>query len=142
MKSGSFRGLQRKMAHTSYRNFDVDFFNEALQEKMRHLENDAGNTFDSCLYICLNTCLDSCLNFTTKELWQTWLKYRNNHDRLSIKKIKEFALRINVNYFNFETISMDDVKILNLIIQKSYHSNSILTTIFKMSIDIPLPYLT
>ena len=71
MKSGSFRGLQRKKADTSYRNFDVDFFNEALQEKLRHLENDAGNTFNSCLYICLNTCLDSCLNFTTKELWQT-----------------------------------------------------------------------
>ena len=70
MKSGSFRGLQGKKAYTSYRNFDVDFFKEVLQEKMRHLENDAGNTFDSCLYICLNTCLYSCLNFMTKELWQ------------------------------------------------------------------------
>ena len=66
MKSGSFRGIQRKKAYKSYRNFDVDFFNEALQEKLRHLEND-----DSCLYICLNTCLDSRLNYTTKELWQT-----------------------------------------------------------------------
>ena len=69
MKSGSFGDIQRKKAYKSYRNFDVDFFNEALQEKLRHLEIDAnnGNTFDSCLYICF----DSCLNFTTKELWQT-----------------------------------------------------------------------
>lgn len=60
----------------------------------------------------------------------------------SNSKIKEFTLRINVDYFNFETISMDDVKILYRIIKKSYPSNSILTAILRMSIDIPLLYLT
>ena len=48
IKSGSFRGPPRKKVYTSYRNFDVDFFNEALQEKLSHLENDACSTFDSC----------------------------------------------------------------------------------------------
>ena len=47
MESGSLKGPPRKKVYSSYINLDVDFFNKALQEKLRHLENDAHKTFDS-----------------------------------------------------------------------------------------------
>ena len=65
-------------------------------------------------------------------------------DHISIKKIKEFFPDINVNDFEFETVTMEDVKkeILNLNTKKSSTSGSIPATILKQSLDIYLPYLT
>ena len=62
----------------------------------------------------------------------------------SIKKIKELFPDINVNDFDFETVTMEDVKkeILNLDIKKSSTSGSIPAAILKQSLDIYLPYLT
>ena len=65
-------------------------------------------------------------------------------DHISIKKINEFFPDINVNDFEFETVTMEDVKkeILNLNTKKSSTSGSIPATILKQSLDIYLPYLT
>ena len=64
-------------------------------------------------------------------------------DHKSIKKIKEFFPDININDFDFETVTMEDVKkkILNQNIKKSSSSSSNPVTISKMSLDIYLPYL-
>ena len=65
-------------------------------------------------------------------------------DHISIKKIKEFFPDINFNDFEFETVTMEDVKkeILNLNTKKSSTSGSIPATILKQSLDTYLPYLT
>ena len=57
--------------------------------------------------------------------------------------MKEFFPDISVNDFEFETVTMEDVKkeILNVNIKKSA-SGSIPATILKQSLDIYLPYLT
>ena len=78
---------------------------------------------------------------TTKVLNSTVSEF---DDHISIKKIKESFPDINVSDFDFETVTMKDVKkeILNLNIQNSLTRCSISATILKQSLDIYLPYLT
>ena len=54
MKSSSFKSSPRKKVYRSYKYFDIDLFNIALQEKLKHLENDAYSTFSSAFRILLN----------------------------------------------------------------------------------------
>ena len=64
-------------------------------------------------------------------------------DYVSVKKIKEFFPVNNLNDFDFETVTMEEVeKVLNLNIKKSFTSGSIPATILKQSLDIYLPYVT
>ena len=91
--------------------------------------------------ITKNIDLKSSKKCTTKDLNSI---VSESDDHISIKKIKEFFPGININDFDFETVSMEDVKreILNLSIKKSSTSGSIPATILKQSLDIYLPYLT
>ena len=62
---------------------------------------------------------------------------------ISVKKIEEFFPVNNLNDFDFETVTMEEVrKVLNLNIKKSFNSGSIPATILKQSLDIYLPYVT
>ena len=54
MKSGSFKGSPRKKVYRSYKYFDIDLFKIALQEKLKHLENDAYSAFNSAFTNLLN----------------------------------------------------------------------------------------
>ena len=55
-----------------------------------------------------------------------------SEDHISIKKIKYFFPEINVNDFDFETVTMEDLRreMLNLNITKSSTSGSISTTVY------------
>ena len=62
---------------------------------------------------------------------------------ISVKKIEEFFPVNNLNDFDFETVTMEEVrKVLNLNIKKSFTSGPIPATILKQSLDIYLPYVT
>ena len=54
MKSGSFKGSPRKKVYRLYKYFDIDLFKIALQEKLKHLENDAYSAFNSAFTNLLN----------------------------------------------------------------------------------------
>ena len=91
--------------------------------------------------ITKNLDLKSSKKCTTKYLNSILSEF---DDHISIKNIKEFFPDINVNDFDFETITMEDIKkeTLNLNIKKSSTSGSIPATVLKQSLDIYLPYLT
>ena len=91
--------------------------------------------------ITKNLDLKSSKKCTTKDLNDIVSEF---DDHISIKKIKEFFPDVNVNDFDVETVTMEDVKkeILNLNIKKSCTRGSIPTTILKQSLDIYFPYLT
>ena len=78
---------------------------------------------------------------TTKDLNSIVSEFDHH---INIEKIKEFFPDINFNDFDFETVTMQDVKkeILNLNIKKPSTIGSIPATILKQSSDIYLPYLT
>ena len=96
---------------------------------------------DYFINITKNLDLKSSKKCTAKDLYSIVSEF---DDHLSIAKIKEFFPDINVNDFEFETVTMEDVKkeILNLNTKKSSTSGSIPATILKQSLDIYLPYLT
>ena len=96
---------------------------------------------DYFINITKNLDLKSSKKCTAKDLNSIVSEF---DDHISIKKIKEFFPDINVNDFEFETVTMEDVKkeILNLNTKKSSTSGSIPPTILKQSLDIYLPYLT
>ena len=96
---------------------------------------------DYFINITKNLDLKSSKKCTAKDLNSIVSEF---DDHISIKKIKEFFPGINVNDFEFETVTMEDVKkeILNLNTKKSSTSGSIPATILKQSLDIYLPYLT
>ena len=54
MKSGNFKGCSRKKVYRSYKYFDIDLFKIALQEELKHLENDAYSAFNSDFTNLLN----------------------------------------------------------------------------------------
>ena len=54
MKSDSFKGSLQKKVYRSYKYFDIDLFKIALQEKLKHLENDAYSAFNSAFTNLLN----------------------------------------------------------------------------------------
>ena len=54
MKSGSFKGSSRKNVCKSYKYFDIDLLEIALQEKLIHLEHDAYSAFSSAFRVVLN----------------------------------------------------------------------------------------
>ena len=96
---------------------------------------------DYFINITKNLDLKSSKKCTAKDLNSIVSEF---DDHISIKKIKDFFPDINVNDFEFETVTMEDVKkeILNLNTKKSSTSGSIPATILKQSLDIYVPYLT
>ena len=54
MKSGSFKGSSREKVCRSYKYFDIDLLEIALQEKLIHLEHDAYSAFSSAFRVPLN----------------------------------------------------------------------------------------
>ena len=78
---------------------------------------------------------------TTKDLNSIVSEFDHH---ISTEKIKFFFPDININDFDFETVTMEDVKkeFLNLNIKKPSASGLIPATISKESLDIYLPYLT
>ena len=96
------------------------------------------NTF--FINITINLDLKSFKKCTTKDLNSNVSEFG---DHISIKKIKESFPDISVSDFNFETVTMEDVKkeILNLNITTSSTVGSIPATILKQSLDTYLQYL-
>ena len=83
---------------------------------------------DYFINITKNLDLKSSKKCTAKDLNSIVSEFDHH---ISIKKIKEFFPHINVNDFEFETVTMEDVKkeILNLNTKKSSTSGSIPATI-------------
>ena len=96
---------------------------------------------DYFINITKNLDLKSSKKCTAKDLNSIVSEF---HDHISIKKIKEFFPDINVNNFEFGTVTMEDVKkeILNLNSKKFSTSGSTPAIILKQFLDIDLPYLT
>ena len=54
MEPGSFKGSSRRKVYRSYKHFDIILFKIALQENLKHLENDAYSVFSSAFTYLLN----------------------------------------------------------------------------------------
>ena len=54
MQSGSFKGSSRKKIYRSNKYFDINLFKTALQEKLKHYENDTYSVFSSAFKNFLN----------------------------------------------------------------------------------------
>ena len=112
------------------------------KNSVRTNENENATIMNNFLInITKNVDLKSSKKSTTKNLNSTVSEF---DDHISIKKIKGCFLDINGDDFDFETVTMEDVKkeILNLNTKKSSTGGSIPATSLKLSLDIYLAYLT
>ena len=67
MKSDTFKGSSPKKVDRSYTYFDIDLLKIALQEKLKHLENDTYSVFNSVLYNSVCTILFKSTSTTQNE---------------------------------------------------------------------------